>query len=241
VRIDILTLLPELFGPFMSSSVLGRAAAGVLEIRVTNIRDFAADRHGTVDDAPYGGGPGMVMKPGPVFRAVESVWSPEQQGSALVLLSPQGEPFSQETAREFAALEHLVLICGRYEGFDERIRQGLRPREVSIGDYVLMGGEVPAMAVVEAVARLVPGVLGDPDSRHEESFSDHLLEYPQYTRPAEFRGMRVPEVLLSGDHGAIRRWRAECAAQRTRKRRQDLWKPGRTTIETQESTDDVED
>ncbi|MDP8925292.1 MAG: tRNA (guanosine(37)-N1)-methyltransferase TrmD [Chloroflexota bacterium] len=220
MRIDILTLFPEMFAGPLGHSILKRAIeGGILEVGLTNPRDFTTDRHRTVDDYPYGGGPGMVMKPGPLFAAVESVARP---GSPVILLSPRGRVFSQAVARELARHEYLVLICGHYEGVDERVREHLATDELSIGDYVLTGGELPAMVVVDAVARLLPGVLGDEGSSVDESHSDGLLEYPQYTRPAEFRGRRVPDVLLSGNHALIEAWRRREALLATARRRPDL-------------------
>ena len=220
MRIDILTLFPAMFvGPF-DASIVGRAQqAGLLELRITDIRQFATDRHHTVDDAPYGGGPGMVMMPGPVFDAVDSVRQPD---SHVILLSPQGRLFRQCVAEQLSKRPHIVLICGHYEGVDERVRQHVADDELSIGDYVLTGGELPAMVVVDAVARLLPGVLGDQASVLEESHASGLLEYPQYTRPANFRGHLVPNVLLSGNHGEIAQWRRSQALERTRERRPDL-------------------
>jgi tRNA (guanine37-N1)-methyltransferase len=209
--------------PFFASSIIARArSAGVVSIRCTNIRDFAKDRHRSVDDRPFGGGPGMVMMCGPVFDAVEKVEAEDPTPATRVLLTPQGQPLTQAVVRDLAGHDRLVLICGHYEGFDERIREGLRPREIAIGDYVLSGGEVAAMVVIDAVVRLLPGALGDTESPADESFSNGLLEYPQYTRPREFRGMEVPPVLLSGDHARIEQWRREQATQRTRLRRPDL-------------------
>ena len=205
MRIDVLTLFPEMFAGPLGHSILKRAIdRGVLDVGLTNPRDFTADRHRTVDDQPYGGGPGMVMKPGPVFDAVEAV---ARAGSRVILLSPRGRVFTQAVARELAEAEHLVLICGHYEGVDERVRAHLATDDLSIGDYVLTGGELAAMVVVDAVARVLPGVLGDEGSSADESHSHGLLEYPQYTRPPEFRGWRVPDVLLSGNHALIERWR----------------------------------
>jgi tRNA (guanine37-N1)-methyltransferase len=222
-RIDIVTLFVEMFDGFCSVGVVGRAIQrNLIEVHRTNIRDFATDNYGTVDDAPFGGGVGMVLKCEPVYAAVEHVQALAQPPGKVILLSPQGEPLTQGLAAELAGLPRLVLLAGHYEGFDERIRP-LADREVSIGDFVLSGGEVAAMAVVDAVVRLIPGVLGKDESVVEESFSDGLLEYPQYTRPREFRGMTVPEVLLGGDHEKIRQWRAEQSQQRTRQRRPDLW------------------
>jgi len=224
VRIDVLTLFPGAVEPFFGASIIGRAqAAGLVTIRCTNIRDYATDTHRSVDDRPFGGGPGMVMMCPVVFDAVEHVESVDPRPATRILLTPQGEPFTQAVARELAGRPRLLLICGHYEGFDERIREGLRPREISVGDYVLSGGEAAAMAVVDAVVRLLPGAVGDEESIETESFSEGLLEYPQYTRPREYRGLAVPEVLLSGDHARIARWRREQALERTRQRRPDLY------------------
>jgi len=226
VRIDVLTLFPEVMTPFFTSSIVGRAqTAGVVEIRCTNIRDFAKGVHQKVDDRPFGGGPGMVMMCGPLFDAVEAVEASDSRPATRILLTPQGERFTQSLAHELAGQSRLLVICGHYEGFDERIRLGLKPREISIGDYVLSGGEVAGMVVVDAVVRLLPGALGDEASPLEESFSDGLLEYPQYTRPREFRGLQVPEVLLSGNHAQIEQWRQAEAIRRTQERRPDLMKP----------------
>ena len=219
IRFDILTLFPEVFEGFLSQSLLKLAIQrGLVSVHRWNIRDWTHDRHHKVDDRPYGGGPGMVIMPGPVFECVEAVQAQADPGT-LILLSPQGEPLTQSLVAELAQLPRLLLLCGRYEGFDERIRQGLKPREISIGDYVCNGGEVPAMALIETVMRLVPGVLGHGHSAQEDSFSQpDWIEYPQYTRPPEFEGMRVPEVLLSGNHERIARWRAEQARERSRQR-----------------------
>src|SRR6188508_2376537 len=203
LRIDILTLFPEMFAPVLGTSIPKRAAEkGLVEYKLTNIRDFATDAHQSVDDKPFGGGPGMVMMCQTVYDAVESVERQDPRPATRVLLTPQGQRFDQRLAEDFASRERLLLIAGRYEGFDERIVEGLQPVEVSIGDYVLSGGELPAMVVVDAVVRLLPGALGSPDSAGDESHSAGLLEYPQYTRPAAFRGWRVPDVLLSGHHAA---------------------------------------
>ncbi len=224
MRIDVLTLFPEALEPFFASSIIGRAqAAGLVSIHCTDIRDFAGNRHQKVDDRPFGGGPGMVMLCQPVFDAVEQVEAQASEPATRILLSPQGQPFSQQTAKELAACPRLLLICGHYEGFDERILDGLNPREISVGDYVLSGGEPAAMVVVDAVVRLLPGALGDEESTEDESFSAGMLEYPQYTRPREFRGMSVPEILLSGDHARIERWRVGESLRRTRERRPDLY------------------
>lgn len=222
MKFDILTILPELLRGPLDESILKRAQEKKLvEICVRNLRDWTHDKHRTTDDRPFGGGPGMVMKPEPIFEAVEELkrGSPE---AWVVMLTPQGRRFDQQAAREMAAREHVIMICGHYEGVDERVREALVDEEISIGDYILTNGALAAMVVVDATARLVPGVLGHADSAKEESFSSGWLEYPQYTRPAEFRGMTVPEMLLSGDHAAIAKWRAEQSRQRTRKRRPDL-------------------
>jgi tRNA (guanine37-N1)-methyltransferase len=225
MRIDILTLFPAMIEACLSESIPAIAREkGAVEYRVVNFRRYAEGVHQQVDDRPYGGGPGMVLKPEPVFRAVREALS---EGPArLVMLTPQGRVFNQGVAREFAREARLVLLCGRYEGFDERIRQGFAWDEVSVGDYVLSGGEIAALAVTDAVVRLLPGVLGDDASAEEESFGPglggNLLEYPQYTRPVEFEGMRVPDVLQSGHHAEIAKWRREQALRRTRERRPDL-------------------
>lgn len=219
MRIDVLTLFPEMFTP-LQSSIVGRARErGIVDIRLTNIRDFALDKHRIVDDTPYGGGPGMVMKPEPLFAAVESVRS--SGGAHVVLLDPQGTPFTQKRAWQLAEKSHLVFVCGHYEGVDERVRSAV-DEELSIGDYVLTGGELAALVVIDAVTRLVPGALGEARSAQEDSFEDGLLDHPQYTRPAVFRGMEVPSVLLSGHHEQIRLWRRREALQRTLLRRPDL-------------------
>ena len=218
---DVLTLFPGMFAGAMDESILRRAQEKRrLELTIRNLRDWTHDRHRTVDDEPYGGGPGMVLKPEPIFEAIEELAGETTQ---VVMLSPQGQPFRQSKARELAGHEHLLMLCGAYEGFDERVRS-LVNHELSIGDYVLTNGALPAMVVIDAVTRLLPGVLGDDSSSTEESFSENLLEYPQYTRPADFRGMKVPEVLLSGDHGAVEEWRQEQAVERTAQRRPDLLK-----------------
>ncbi len=224
MRIDILTLFPEIFDSFMKGSIVRIAQEkNLVEFHLTNIRDFTSDPHRTVDDRPFGGGPGMVMKPEPVFVAFEHILKKgEKDDCVRILLTPQGRTFRQEDARRWSRTRRMILIAGRYEGFDERVRIGLGCEEISIGDYVLSGGEVAAMVVIEAVIRLIPGVLGEETSVVEESFERGLLEYPQYTRPREFRGMRVPEVLLSGDHEKIRKWRLEQARSRTLERRSDL-------------------
>jgi tRNA (guanine37-N1)-methyltransferase len=220
VKIDVLTLFPAMFAGPLDESIIKRAReAGLLDLKIHNLRDYAHDRHRTVDDRPFGGGPGMLLKPEPIFEAVESL---ANGGTRVVLLSPSGRTFNQAIAAELAAEQHLLLVSGHYEGFDERIREHLAHDELSIGDYVLTNGALPVMVIVDAVTRLLPGVLGDETSAQEESFSHGLLEYPQYTRPADFRGMKVPEVLLSGNHAQIAKWRAEQARLRTSERRPDL-------------------
>jgi len=221
MRIDIVTIFPEYFTGPLDAALLGKARAkGLLDIRVHDLRAHTSDRHRTVDDEPFGGGPGMVMKAQPWFDAVEAIEG--FQGARRVLLTPAGKRFDQRTAEQLAAAPHIVLMCGRYEGIDERVATGLATDEVSIGDYVLAGGEAASLVVVEAMTRLLAGVVGEPASLLEESFSTGLLDYPHFTRPAEFRGMDVPEVLLSGDHAAIERWRREQAIERTKERRPDL-------------------
>jgi len=223
MRIDILTLFPEMFASPLAYSILKRAQdSGVVEIVLTNIRDFAADPYRKVDDKPYGGGPGMVMMPGPVFECFEHVHLLHPEKPRVILLTPQGQRFDQQAACRLSSEKRLLLIAGRYEGFDERIRKGLNAEQLSIGDYVLSGGELPAMVVVDAVVRLLAGALGDEQSSKDETFSQSLLEYPQYTRPEVFRGMAVPGILLSGDHAKIAQWRRDQAIDRTRKWRPDL-------------------
>ncbi len=220
MRIDVITLFPELFEAPLRISLLGKAiAAGVIEVEVHDLRRWGIGRHRSVDDEPYGGGAGMVMRPEPIFAAVEAV----SVGDAhVILLSPRGRVFDQARAQELARLPHLVLVCGRYEGVDERVAEHLADEELSIGDYVLAGGELAALVVIEATSRLVAGVVGNVESLENESHASGLLEYPHYTRPADFRGHRVPEVLLSGDHQAVAHWRAERSEEVTRERRPDL-------------------
>ncbi len=226
MRIDVLTLFPEVFEQFIDASIVGRArSVGLVEIVLTNIRDFARDRHRTVDDRPFGGGPGMVMACGPIFDAYEHSTAQAEEAPYLVALTPQGERLTQRIVEEFAKRPRLVLLCGHYEGFDERIREGLSPREISIGDYVLSGGEAAVMVLIDAVVRLLPGAVGCEQSTVDESFASGLLEYPQYTRPRNFRGMVVPEVLISGDHQKVAEWRRRQAVERTKERRPDLLKP----------------
>ena len=220
MKIDVLTLFPGMFPGPLDESIIKRACeSDRLQLGVHDLRDYTHDRHRTVDDRPFGGGPGMLLKAEPLFEAVEAL---RGEKTRVILTSPAGRPFRQEIARELAGEKHLLLVCGSYEGFDERVRQSLADDEISIGDYVLTNGALPAMVIVDAVTRLLPGVLGDDESSQDESFSGCLLEYPQYTRPAEFRGMNVPEVLLSGDHAAIEKWRREQATVQTRQRRPDL-------------------
>jgi len=226
MQFEVFTLLPEVFPPYLESSILHRARQrGLIDVRVHNIRDYTHDKHHTTDDTPYGGGGGMVMKPEPVFEAVESVLGPLRDSPLpvpVILLTPQGRLFTQRVAEELGRYERIALLCGRYEGVDERIREHLVTDEISIGDYVLTGGELPALMVIDAVSRLLPGVLGDPDGAQDDSHSMGLLEYPHYTRPPVFRGWSVPDVLLSGDHGKIENWRREQALLRTRQRRPDI-------------------
>ena len=244
MEFDVFTLLPEVFLPYLNSSILYRAhQRGLIDVRIHNIRDWAADKHHVTDDEPYGGGGGMVMKVEPVFAAVESVLGPLSSGEDIdrvstgstsqlgttpearcpvILLTPQGRVFNQKMAMELVRHPRLALICGRYEGVDERIREHLVTYEISIGDYVLTGGELPALILIDAISRLIPGVLGDPDGAMDDSHSTGLLEYPHYTRPPEYRGWGIPEILLSGDHAKIEKWRREQSLKRTLKRRPDL-------------------
>ncbi len=239
MRIDVLTIFPRMFDDVLDTSIIKRAReAGVVDIVMHDVRRFTHDRRRTVDDRPYGGGPGMVMRPEPIFEAVEAIAAGRPRRGALVkktraarpggkplviLLSPSGEPFTQQVAQALSASDWLLLICGHYEGVDERVRQALVDREISIGDYVLTGGELPAMVVMDAVTRLLPGALGDPESSTDESFSRGWLEYPQYTRPPVYRGLAVPEILRSGNHGQVARWRRQMAHERTAARRPDLY------------------
>jgi len=223
VRFDVLTLFPEMFSGPLPASLLGRAVeAGVIQVHVHNIRDYAEDRHQVVDDYTYGGGPGMLMKAEPLFKAVERVTALDSPEGRVILLTPQGRLLNHDVAAELSREPRLILVCGHYEGVDERVREHLVDDEISIGDYVLSGGELPAMVVIEAVARRLPGVLGSETSLAEESHAQGLLEYPQYTRPAEFRGWTVPEVLLSGHHAQIAEWRRRQSILRTARRRPDL-------------------
>ena len=222
MRADVVTIFPALLGPFLNLGNVGRARrAGRLEVEIHDLRSFSDDPHGKVDDAPYGGGPGMLMTPGPFFAAVEAI---RAQGlGRVILLGPQGIRLDHGLALDLASEERLILLCGRYEGVDERVRQHLCDLELSVGDYILSGGEVAAMVVIDVLARLLPGVVGDAQSIARDSFATGMLSWPQYTRPAEFRGWKVPEVLTSGDHGAIQRWRELQARENTKTRRPDLW------------------
>jgi len=223
VKVDIITIFPRMVEAGLAEGVVGRArTSGLIDIVVHNLRDYTTDKHHVVDDVPFGGGPGMVMKPEPFFAALAAIREQRGTPDAVVMLTPAGVPFTQAGARRLVGLGHIVLLCGRYEGIDERVREVLATEELSIGDYVLSGGEIPALAVVDAVARLVPGVVGDEQSVEGDSFTRGLLDYPHYTRPAEFAGQAVPEVLLSGHHGEIRRWRRNAALERTAERRPDL-------------------
>lgn len=222
MRFDVFSLFPSVIQPYLEISILQRAIQnGLLEVHLHDIRSFTTDKHHITDDAPFGGGGGMVMKPEPIFTAVESVLG-SPPSCPVILLTPQGRTYTQQVAAELARYPHLALLCGRYEGIDERVREHLVTDEISIGDYVLTGGELPALILIDSITRLIPGVLGDPDGAQDDSFASGLLEYPHYTRPAEFRGWRVPEVLLSGNHAEIARWRRQQALLRTWKRRPDL-------------------
>jgi tRNA (guanine37-N1)-methyltransferase len=222
MRFDVLTIFPGVFGAYLAEGIVGRAVKnGFVDVKLVNIRDFTQDAHKTTDDRPYGGGEGMVMKPGPIYRALRSVGR-ENTRSQVILLSPQGKAFDQSTAWELARWEQLILVCGRYEGVDERIIRSAVDRELSVGDYILSGGELGALIVIDAVSRLIPGVLGGERSAREDSFEEGLLKYPQYTRPRVFRGEAVPPVLLSGDHEKIRSWRRKEALKRTLSKRPDL-------------------
>jgi len=222
ILFDIITIFPEIFGEVFDFGIIRRAIeTGLIEINVHDLRDFTFDRHRQVDDRPFGGGAGMVMKPEPLFRAVEAVTGGDS-GANVLLLSPQGRLFDQALARNYAKEQRLVLICGRYEGIDERVAESLITEEISIGNYVLSGGEIPAMVVVDAITRLIPGALGCEQSAERESFSNGLLDYPQYTRPADYRGKKVPEVLIGGNHAEIERWRRRKAIEKTLRRRPEL-------------------
>ena len=240
MQFEVFTLLPEVFPPYLDSSILQRARQrGLVTVNVHNIRDYTHDRHHMTDDTPYGGGGGMVMKPEPVFEAVESVLgpiahqTPPQLACPIIMLTPQGRVFTQSVAEDLSRYERIALLCGRYEGIDERIRQHLVTDEISIGDYVLTGGELPALILIDAITRLIPGVLGDPDGAIDDSHATGLLEYPHYTRPPEFRGWKVPEVLLSGDHAKVDQWRREQSLLRTLARRPDLLEKSELTEKEQ--------
>lgn len=234
MRIDVLTLFPEMFEGVFGASIIGKAREkGIVELNTVNFRDYANNKHNTVDDYPYGGGSGMVLKPEPIFAAVEDLIRSDEPRPRIILMCPQGETFTQRKAEELAAERRLVFICGHYEGYDERIREHLVTDELSIGDYVLTGGELPAMVVIDAIVRLLPGVLGNESSAATDSFQAGLLEYPQYTRPASFRGWDVPEVLLSGHHGRIEEWRRRQSLLRTLRRRPDLLEQADLTPEEQ--------
>jgi tRNA (guanine37-N1)-methyltransferase len=235
MQFDVFTILPEVFPTYLDTSILKKARdRGLIDVRVHNIREYAHDKHHTTDDTPYGGGGGMVMKPEPIFEAIESVLgfavpssqpgsvADARQGNPIVLLTPQGRVFTQKVAEELSRYEQIALLCGRYEGIDERIREYLVTDEISVGDYVLTGGELPALLLIDAVSRLIPGVLGDPTGAQDDSHAMGLLEYPHYTKPSEFRGWKVPDVLLSGDHGRIEQWRREQALTRTFHKRPDM-------------------
>ncbi len=222
MRIDIYTIFPDMFNP-LSQSIIGRAQEnGIIELLIHDIRDYTNDKHKCVDDPPYGGGSGMVMKPEPIFASIESLFEQALSPDEIILVSPQGRKFSQDIAETLSSKNHIAIICGHYEGVDERVRQSLITDELSIGDYVLTGGEIPAMAITDAVVRLIPNVLGSPDAASYDSFSDGLLEHPHYTRPRDFRGMIVPDILLSGNHQNIKNWRRLESIKRTLERRPDL-------------------
>ncbi len=240
MRIDVLTTFPGMFPGVLEESILQRAqAAGIVTITVHDLRDYTTDRHRTTDDAPFGGGVGMVMKPEPFFRAVEAIRGPAP--AEVILLAPQGQRFDQPLARELATRDHLLLLCGHYEGVDDRVRQGLATMTLSLGDYVLTGGELAALVVIDAVTRLLPGALGAEEGAHTDSFGDGLLEYPQYTRPAEFQGQPVPETLLSGHHEAIRRWRRKESLRLTRSLRPDLLAAATLTKEDHKLLREIEE
>lgn len=223
LRIDFVTIFPRMFDPLLVEGVIARGLkAGLLEIRVWDLRDFASDRHRSTDDEAYGGGPGMVMLAEPVFRCVDAIRAEGGEPSHLVMTTPQGRLFTQQVAKELAAVGRLTILCGRYEGFDERVHQALAPDEISVGDFVVSGGELPAMLIADAVGRMVEGVVGNTGSVEEDSFFRGLLDYPHYTRPEEVRGLRIPDVLLSGHHEKIRKWRKEQSLRRTRVKRPDL-------------------
>jgi len=235
VIVDVVTIFPQMIEPALAEGVIGRARAkGLVDVKARDLRDYTTDRHRVVDDVPFGGGPGMVMKPEPIFRAVEAIASERGAPSAVILTTPQGRRFSHAEAVRFSRMERLIILCGRYEGVDERVAEALVTDEISIGDYVLTGGELPALVVVDAVVRLVPGVVGDEASVAADSFVEGLLDCPHYTRPADFRGMKVPDVLLSGHHAEIARWRRDQQLARTAQRRPDLL--GRVTEQVEKES-----
>lgn len=230
-----MTIFPRMVEAALAEGILARAInRDLLRVRVRDLRDFTDDRHRSVDDVPYGGGPGMVLKPEPLFRAVEAIRQEGDEPQAIVLVSPQGRRFSQSEAARLSTLDHVTILCGRYEGIDDRVREGLATEELSIGDYVLSGGELPALVIVDAVARLIPGVVGDEDSVAGDSFSRGLLDFPHYTRPAEFRDLKVPDVLVSGHHAEIRKWRKRQAIELTLSRRPELLAEAELDVEEQE-------
>jgi tRNA (guanine37-N1)-methyltransferase len=240
MKFDIVTIFPRMIEAGVAEGVVGRAIErGVLDVKVHDLRQFTTDRHRSVDDVPYGGGPGMVMKPEPLVKAVAHIGATRGPADAVVLLTPQGTPFTQSEAERLARLGHIVLLCGRYEGMDERVRELVATEELSIGDYVLSGGELAALVVVDAVSRLMPGVVGDEQSVAEDSFSRGLLDHPHYTRPADVGGRRVPDVLLSGHHAEVRRWRLKAALARTLERRPDLLERGTLTDEERALLDEI--
>jgi tRNA (guanine37-N1)-methyltransferase len=240
VKFDIVTIFPAMVRAAVGEGILGRAIErGLVDLAIVDLRDFTSDRHRVVDDVPYGGGPGMVLKPEPIFRAVEWIRASRGDPSAIVLTSPQGRPFTHDEAVRLRGLEHIVAICGRYEGVDDRVRQALATEEISIGDYVLTGGELPALVVLDAVTRLLPGAVGQEASVAEDSFARGLLDAPSFTRPAEFRGWPVPDVLVSGHHAEIRRWRKREAVRRTLERRPDLVERAELDDEEREILDEL--
>lgn len=224
--VDVVTIFPQMIEPALAEGVVGRARAkGLVEVKARDLRDYTSDKHRVVDDVAFGGGPGMVMKPEPIFRAVEEISAERGAPTAVILMTPQGRQFSHAEALRFSRMERIIVLCGRYEGVDERVADALVTDEISIGDYVLTGGELPALVVIDAMVRLVPGVVGDDQSVANDSFVEGVLDFPHYTRPADFRGMKVPDVLLSGHHKEIERWRREQQRLRTEKRRPDLLRP----------------
>ena len=240
LRFDVFTLFPEVFKPYLETSILQRAQEShLVDVKLYNIRDWTTDRHHVCDDMSYGGGGGMVMKPEPIFTAVEAVLG-APPSCPVVLLTPQGRVFTQAVAEELSQQNHLALLCGRYEGIDERVREHLVTDQISIGDYVLSGGELPAMVLIDAITRLIPGALGDPEGAWDDSHATGLLEYPHYTRPPEFRNWRVPEVLLSGDHARIAKWRRQQALLRTRQRRPDLLEKANLSDKDRDFLSDLE-